>query len=463
MLRLYRASLFSVIAILWLLTPASIPAQQTESLAILDLEGRGISTIEAASLTDRLRTALVRIGGITVVERGQMEQILGEQDFQLTGCTSNECAVEVGQLLGVTSMVAGSIGKVGSTFSIDIRTVDVQSGRITHSLWRDYRGEIDGLLGIMPEIAGELVIAIAAAEPPPESRAPEAPTPASIAIITQPPGAAVALDSLEVGMTPLDGVELEPDRSHAISLSLDGYQPADTTFFAEAGRYYKLSIPLMRLPSRLTVTSDPPGAAVTLDGQDAGTTPLDSAELEPDRSHAVVINLDGYQPVDTTLFTDAGQSYELSIPLVGLASRLTITSIPSGAMVFLDNRRLRATPLSLPEVAPDTQHRISLWLNGYQRIDTTFFAIAGEHHRLDIALQPVAVAATAVTRPEAPLPETQQPQLAVKPAKAGGGRTLVVLALLAATGYYGYTQGWFGEKPPDEGLRVGNPPSVPSQ
>ena len=150
MLRQYRTSLFSVIAILWLLTPTSIPAQQTESLAILDLEGRGISAIEAASLTDRLRTALVRIRAVTVVERGQMERVLSEQDFQLAGCTSDECAVEVGQLLGVTTMVAGSIGKVGATFSIDIRTIDVRSGRITHSLWRDYRGETDGLLGIMP-------------------------------------------------------------------------------------------------------------------------------------------------------------------------------------------------------------------------------------------------------------------------------------------------------------------------
>ena len=125
------------------LTP--LHPQGSGSLAILDLEGRGISAIEAASLTDRLRTALVRTGAVTVVERGQMERVLSEQDFQLTGCTSDECAVEVGQLLGVTAMVAGSIGKVGSTYSVDIRTIDVRSGRITHSMWRDYRGEIDGL------------------------------------------------------------------------------------------------------------------------------------------------------------------------------------------------------------------------------------------------------------------------------------------------------------------------------
>ncbi len=389
MLRQYRASLFSVIAILWLLTPTSTPAQQAESLAILDLEGRGISAIEAASLTDRLRTALVRTGGVTVVERGQMEQILGEQDFQLTGCTSNECAVDVGQLLGVTSIVAGSIGKVGSSFSIDIRTVDVQSGRITHSLWRDYRGEIDGLLGIMPEIAGELVSALTAAEPPPL----EAPTPASIAIITQPPGAAVALD-----------------------------------------------------------------------GQDAGTTPLDSAELVPGRSHTISINLDRYQPVDTTIFAETGQSYDLNLSLKRLMSQMTITSTPRGAAVFMDGRRLRPTPLSLSDVVPDRQHRVSLRLDGYRQADTTIFTQAGEHHRINIAMQPVPVVSTATKLPDTPPAEGQQPKPTAKQAKAGGGGTWVVLALLAATGYYGYTQGWFDEwiKPPGEGLRVGNPPSLPS-
>ncbi len=117
--------------------------------------------------------------------------------------------------------------------------------------------------------------------------------------------------------------------------------------------------------------------------------------------------------------------------------------------------------MSLPDVIPDMQHRIALRLDGYQQVDTTFFARAGEQHRMNITLQPVAVAETTVKLPEAPPPETEQPQPSVQPKKAGGGGTWVVLAVLAAAGYYGYTQGWFGEKPPDDGLRVGDPPRVP--
>ncbi len=136
---------------------SSVSAQSPPSIAILDLESRGISSSEIASLTDRLRSEMVKTGRITVVERGQMQQILSEQDFQMAGCTSEECAVEVGQLLGVSKMIAGSIGKVGSTFSIDIRTIDVSTGRITNSITRDYKGQIDGLLAQMSILAGDIV------------------------------------------------------------------------------------------------------------------------------------------------------------------------------------------------------------------------------------------------------------------------------------------------------------------
>ena len=38
-----------------------------------------------------------------------MEQILVEQGFQQSGCTTNECMVEVGKLIGVEKIVSGSI------------------------------------------------------------------------------------------------------------------------------------------------------------------------------------------------------------------------------------------------------------------------------------------------------------------------------------------------------------------
>lgn len=137
--------------------PNSSLAQVRDSFAVLNFEGKGISSIEASVLADRLEAELVNTNEVTVVERGKMLQILSEQDFQISGCTSNECAVEVGQLIGVTKMIAGSIGKIGLTFSINLRIIDVGTGTIVNSIIRDHRGEIDGLLIQMRHISQELV------------------------------------------------------------------------------------------------------------------------------------------------------------------------------------------------------------------------------------------------------------------------------------------------------------------
>lgn len=82
-----------------LLLTNTVSAQKT-TLAIVDLEGIGISAPEAVALSNRLRNELIKLDVYSVVERGLMASILAEQDFQMTGCTSNECLVEAGQLIG---------------------------------------------------------------------------------------------------------------------------------------------------------------------------------------------------------------------------------------------------------------------------------------------------------------------------------------------------------------------------
>lgn len=445
-------------------------AQQAESIAVLDLEGRGISATEAASLTDRLRSQLVRTGKVTVVERGQMQQILGEQDFQLTGCTSNECAVEIGQMLGVTSMVAGSIGKIGSTYTIDLRTIDMGTGEITGSIMRDYRGEIDGLIAEMGLIAKELVAMKGFKEAAPLEAKPSM---ATITIGSRPPGALILIDGQGVGATPQSGLEVEPDQPHTVTISLEGYQSADTTLFAEAGGQYTLEFPLEALKSWLTILSTPSGASVAVDGQGVGTTPQSGLGVEPNQLHSVSLNLAGYQPVDTTILTEAGQQYALNFPMSALKSWLTIQSLPTGARIVLDGREIGSTPLSRFEVRAGIQHAVSLKLAGHQQVDTTYFAQAGGFQRLNIRLRPVKRELAAVTTPTTPPKATQQPKPppTVGPKKTGGGFLLLVLTAAAGgVGYYGYTEGWFDGEPPGNGngnggeepLTVGSPPPVPT-
>ena len=128
-----------------------------ETVAILDFEGRGISQMEAQTLTDRLMSEMVNTNAVIMVERNQMEEIMNEQGFQQSGCTTSECAAEVGALLGVQNMVSGSFGKLGNSYTIDAKLFSVSTGGTIRSVSKTYKGEVDGLLTIIEIVAWELV------------------------------------------------------------------------------------------------------------------------------------------------------------------------------------------------------------------------------------------------------------------------------------------------------------------
>ena len=141
------------------LTPetAAQLAAGKETVAILDFEGRGISQMEAQTLTDRLMSEMVNTNAVIMVERNQMEEIMNEQGFQQSGCTTSECAAEVGALLGVQNMVSGSFGKLGNSYTIDAKLFSVSTGGTILSVSKTYKGEVDGLLNIIEIVAWELV------------------------------------------------------------------------------------------------------------------------------------------------------------------------------------------------------------------------------------------------------------------------------------------------------------------
>jgi len=85
-----------------------------------------------------------------------MDEILTEQGFQQSGCTTTECAVEVGKMLNVQKMVSGTIGKLGRTWTMDIALIDVETSHIEKSFFQDYKGEIDALLTVMESVATQI-------------------------------------------------------------------------------------------------------------------------------------------------------------------------------------------------------------------------------------------------------------------------------------------------------------------
>ena len=113
---------------------------------------------ECKALTDRLRRELFETKSFQVIEREMMEQIIEEQGFQQSGCSTDECMVEVGKLIGVEKIVGGSISQVGNVYSVSARIVSIETGEIENTAVYDHTGNIGELLtGGMKKVAYELI------------------------------------------------------------------------------------------------------------------------------------------------------------------------------------------------------------------------------------------------------------------------------------------------------------------
>jgi len=149
--------LFSFIISLTAFAQETTGSQTKPTAAVLDFTGTGISQMEAVTLTQRLASELVKTDALIIVERSQMSEIMDEQGLQQSGCTSAECAAEIGALLGVQKMITGSFGKIGNTYTIDARMFSVETGETEKTVNKNYKGEVDGLLAQIEIVAWELV------------------------------------------------------------------------------------------------------------------------------------------------------------------------------------------------------------------------------------------------------------------------------------------------------------------
>jgi len=127
-------------------TSALLFAQsEKEHIAVVELRGE-ISESESAALTDKVIDEILKSDKYLLFERSQMEDILREQGFQQTGCTNTECAIEIGQLLGVKKIVFGNIGKVGKIYSVSLKMVNVETGEIEKSTSIETKGTLEDVL-----------------------------------------------------------------------------------------------------------------------------------------------------------------------------------------------------------------------------------------------------------------------------------------------------------------------------
>ncbi|MGB7566274.1 MAG: CsgG/HfaB family protein [Chitinivibrionales bacterium] len=134
------------------------PKKETASgyAAVMRFESISIDSGVSMVITDIFTNQIQANGKYRVMERSQMNKILSEQGFQSSGaCNSTECAVEIGRLLSIDKMFIGSIGKLGKSWFINIRIVDIRTGEIVSNVSKQVMGKVENLSSAALQMANE--------------------------------------------------------------------------------------------------------------------------------------------------------------------------------------------------------------------------------------------------------------------------------------------------------------------
>lgn len=106
---------------------------------ILDFEDLdGIITHFGRYVADKLYIRLsTQETNITYIERQNIEFILKEQQFQISGYVDTETATQISQLTGATHILNGVVTELENMISIDIKILNVESGTIIGGISRE--------------------------------------------------------------------------------------------------------------------------------------------------------------------------------------------------------------------------------------------------------------------------------------------------------------------------------------
>jgi len=187
-------SFLSALLVLFCLASPSLSAEKTAKpvkdlskyIAIFDLDVVGkVDKDISRPLSDSVRHAIVKSGSFKVMDRANMDRILKEQAFQMSGGVLKERAVEAGQFLGVGKIVIGSIGIVGRTYMISLSLVNIESGETERVEEDTCKCELDELIESVKRAANKLMVGGPVAAPPPPP--PVAAAPARVENVPAPP------------------------------------------------------------------------------------------------------------------------------------------------------------------------------------------------------------------------------------------------------------------------------------
>jgi serine/threonine protein kinase len=203
---------------------------------------------------------------------------------------------------------------------------------------------------------------------------PVAPTivPGQLSVTSTPAGAQIQIDGQNdsTWVTPFNLAGLNPGQ-HTLTISKPGYAAETRTIDVGSGSKSFVSVQLAQLSATVSVSSEPAGASIWMDGKDTGRVTPAQISVDKAGNHSFAFKKQGYLDETTTANLQVGQTFRLAQSLKALGNTddikiggkfkklfgngdtagmgaVSIKTSPKGAQVAINNRILdKNSPVDL--------------------------------------------------------------------------------------------------------------------
>ena len=216
-------------------------------------------------------------------------------------------------------------------------------------------------------------------------------------VTTNPEGARVEVDNVEVARTPLTGPIRVAEGSHIIGAVAEGYAPARKEVVIAGNSDASLALELVPTQGKqlanLAVRTNTLAADVVVDGEVVGKTPLATSITLVAGHHVVEVRRPGYVPARRELDVGPGATGDLAFDLAvdpsalgvdGATLVLDVSESPAELSVDGERKGIYSAPLRLPR----GPHHISVAAAGFIPLEREVTLEPGQSNVVRVVLEP---------------------------------------------------------------------------
>lgn len=244
-----------------------------------------------------------------------------------------------------------------------------------------------------------------------KSRSVPAVVPAQVTVNSVPEGAEVSFDGSVLCQTPCTLTGIAPGQ-HSVSATKAGFSTANKSLSLASGANTSVSLELSQMTAMISVSSNPAGAAIVLDGKDTGKLTPSRLLLEKSGKHSITLRRYGYLDSTSNVNVELGQTSTLNLELTKLGSTdeikaaggkfkkvfghggdgfgmgiVSVKTQPKGAQIMVNNRVLDKTAPFDFYLNPGT-YVIDVTMSGYRPLHRVVNIQEGERLAIEENLSP---------------------------------------------------------------------------